>query len=1463
MSHILEFLDLVDTPSTYAGFPSRPVRVNAGASAVEFGDIAGAYVTLDTSAFAGLLSASEDSVQEFADLFDDLTIADFPDEANYLLADGTRELTGEWGLGGTYGISEINCLDFDLTPTAAIQTGRLAWNATAKTLEVGMFGTDVVLQLGQEAPIPCLNTSGGDIDNGEVVYVTGGTTDRPEIALSKADAKATTFVFGVATEDIPSGQEGYVTWAGIVRDIDTTVVAANGDIVFLSAVTAGAFTAAPAAAPNYKARVGYVIYKHATDGVLFVDASVVPSLRNLTDVETQAPAANDCPVWSSDNQWFDMTNIGGFFNGTFIESFDAVVTESGGTITMSLEQSGGGDLTMKFSGGEYDLDCTSPLQTIVLTAGDDDDPQANYIYILESTKVLTKSTTQWPATEHIKIGYFLVPSATYVASEGCYINQNWNDHRQGTDDQGHLAHLCEALRLTMRGATWHDGVEPNATGVVYLEITGTAPSTVYWQSTAGVCYQMHKHTIPAIDTSAGDDAHAVNWYGDPYHEITDFADIVDDANGDSLGNKYFNIVVWGVANKTGEYTPLMINLPTGRYNSQSGAEADLNGYDVMSMPHEFTADSCTGFLIARLTCYQDNQQTWTLLSTVDLRGSIPSASATGGTAGGALTDFPDNLFTIYDSDDVTRILDFDLSSITTANTRTITPADADMTLFSTTQYTDLTDSGETTLHTHADIGDGPWLPLTGGTLSGALTVEDHLLVEGGDIKLDYGYTLIIKDSGATGRNILSVVDISGDDYVSMGDAYLKVVLRGSTTRPEYDDNIGGFEDLALLNDVYTRVNNEGDNMSGDLEMVGADILFQNFQGIFMESFDTTSRGVLYTNPDDELTLGHAAFDLQMLGSETRPQYNGVDLALFSDAGGSYLPLAGGNLTGNLYIDTATSPGVQIRPAGTAGDRAVISKDASGIFTLNNHTASVQALTRIDPVPGDGSSNSLIQFFRTTTTTGTRTLTMYEGDGTATAQHTFNVGTGAVDLCQQAGALTVGGETVQTFGASEYDALAAISCDDADYFIVEDASDSKAKKRVLVKNVLKFTDGNRYLYFLCKNTSGDTIAAGDLCYVTGEESSSPTISKADASSAATASGMIVMPREELSDDELGDCTLFGSNAQWSGLTIGAPQYLSTTAGEITETPPSGDGEIVRVMGHAISATEMFFKPSETWVEIGQGLGNTISCLDIYDTGSVVVGATASDITFNTTRTKDDDAFTHSTSVDPHEVVCNYDGKVEVHFSGQLYDTQVNHGEFLIMMDTGSGYAEVAGTRTGGTVHASTYRSTIHTTMIIDVSAGDKIKVVGDMITADAWIYYPTLTMKYIEQGTAPAAPNWGVPATGDLVYADSSVYDATGSWMTIIDVTDMGGHDAGMLYHLYNDDGGSSSAQGWYFRVTVDGGTPIEGYTIILSNQVAIGALSVVQFLTPVFFTSSLKVEIGNYTVGVKYYRYAYQMMDYT
>ena len=321
------------------------------------------------------------------------------------------------------------------------------------------------------------------------------------------------------------------------------------------------------------------------------------------------------------------------YNGTFMESFNALVTSDGATITMTVEQSGGGDLTMNFSDGQSKLDCT-PATSIALTAGTDTAPQDNYVYVLQSTRALTLGT-DWPATEHIKVAYAYVQSASLVntgaaGNNWVLILQNWNDEAADAAGQGHVSHM--AMRSRRLGAVHVSGTE----GVA------TQDGNDLWVSvSAGVVSQMHEQTFAALDSDtagAGDPILLVNDSVTPYTQINSLNEITTLADGVAVigNNKFLTFVLIGVANKGGEVSPMLLNKPTGLYNTAADALTDVDGQAVYSIPSEYKTKSTTAFLIAAFVC-KHTATAMEIQSTTDLRGQDPTNVSGGGTGGGDVT----------------------------------------------------------------------------------------------------------------------------------------------------------------------------------------------------------------------------------------------------------------------------------------------------------------------------------------------------------------------------------------------------------------------------------------------------------------------------------------------------------------------------------------------------------------------------------------------------------------------------------------------------------------------------------------------------------------------------------------------------------------------------------------------------------------------------------------------------------
>jgi hypothetical protein len=86
----------------------------------------------------------------------------------------------------------------------------------------------------------------------------------------------------------------------------------------------------------------------------------------------------------------------------------------------------------------------------------------------------------------------------------------------------------------------------------------------------------------------------------------------------------------------------------------------------------------------------------------------------------------------------------------------------------------------------------------------------------------------------------------------------------------------------------------------------------------------------------------------------------------------------------------------------------------------------------------------------------------------------------------------------------------------------------------------------------------------------------------------ATGMLTVVTDAASGDELlvEGVIKMSSNTGWSTAKMGAPLYMSTTAGAVTTTAPSTAGEFVRVVGHVVDGANstIYFKPDNTWLEL---------------------------------------------------------------------------------------------------------------------------------------------------------------------------------------------------------------------------------------------------------------------------------------
>jgi hypothetical protein len=118
------------------------------------------------------------------------------------------------------------------------------------------------------------------------------------------------------------------------------------------------------------------------------------------------------------------------------------------------------------------------------------------------------------------------------------------------------------------------------------------------------------------------------------------------------------------------------------------------------------------------------------------------------------------------------------------------------------------------------------------------------------------------------------------------------------------------------------------------------------------------------------------------------------------------------------------------------------------------------------------------------------------------------------------------------------------------------------------------------------TAGYTQAFGDLVYL------DPTDSRweaADANSAAAADGdsrgilgMVVSPGTDGTACTILLNGIIRADAKFPTFTVNNPIYVSETAGAVTQTQPTTTDVVIRIVGSALTADEMYFNPDWSYI-----------------------------------------------------------------------------------------------------------------------------------------------------------------------------------------------------------------------------------------------------------------------------------------
>jgi len=268
--------------------------------------------------------------------------------------------TGSVNLG-EYGLS-TGRVAFDQTPTLAGGVGIMRWNDQDGTVDLGLKGGNVTLQLGQEQVARVVNKTGANLLESEfkAVRVSGAQGQRLGVSLAQANNDNNSAdTIGLVTENIAVNQEGFITTFGRVSEINTTGSVygetwADGDVLYLSGTTPGAITNVKPIAPAHIVVLGYVEYAHQNHGKIFVKVMNGWELDELHNVLITSPSNGQVLKYDSASQlWKNAADTVGTGTVTSV----AAIAGTGISIT-------GSPIT---TSGTLNITNTAPDQIVSLT----------------------------------------------------------------------------------------------------------------------------------------------------------------------------------------------------------------------------------------------------------------------------------------------------------------------------------------------------------------------------------------------------------------------------------------------------------------------------------------------------------------------------------------------------------------------------------------------------------------------------------------------------------------------------------------------------------------------------------------------------------------------------------------------------------------------------------------------------------------------------------------------------------------------------------------------------------------------------------------------------------------------------------------------------------------------------------------------------------------------------------------
>jgi hypothetical protein len=156
------------------------------------------------------------------------------------------------------------------------------------------------------------NETGATLTKGTVVYISGGSGNKPLVSKASASTEASSSkTFAILAADIPTNSNGQAVTLGLLKGLDTSTFTAGANL-WLSVTPGQIVSPFPPASPAHAVFLGNVVRVHATQGEIEVRIQNGLELGELHDVLLTAPTNGQVLKYdSTSGLWVNGTDVGG------------------------------------------------------------------------------------------------------------------------------------------------------------------------------------------------------------------------------------------------------------------------------------------------------------------------------------------------------------------------------------------------------------------------------------------------------------------------------------------------------------------------------------------------------------------------------------------------------------------------------------------------------------------------------------------------------------------------------------------------------------------------------------------------------------------------------------------------------------------------------------------------------------------------------------------------------------------------------------------------------------------------------------------------------------------------------------------------------------------------------------------------------------------------------------------------